>query len=63
MVEKTEDRPELLLPKEVAPMLRVSLANVYELVRRKDITGVWIGGSLRIPRGPLERKLAGGDAA
>ncbi len=55
MVSSMSKLPEYLTVGEFADFLRLSLAQVYSLVKRDAIVGVRLGGSIRIPRRELER--------
>jgi excisionase family DNA binding protein len=47
-----------LTVRELGELLRVSRATAYALVERGDVPSVRVGGSVRIPRAELNRRLA-----
>lgn len=47
--ERTKVEPILLLPEEVATLMKVSRWTVYELVKRKKLPATKIGRGIRIP--------------
>ncbi len=49
---------ELLRPADLAPMLGVTPARVYQLIASGELPGVRIGGALRVPREAWEKWLA-----
>jgi putative molybdopterin biosynthesis protein len=56
-----DQMPEVLLPEEVAAVLRVSRATVYELVRRGKLPAKRVGrgrqGGVRVTRAALRAYL------
>lgn len=57
------DMDMMLTPEEVAVRLAVDGTDVLALVRRGELTGVIVGGRLRIPAASLRRLLIAGVAA
>jgi excisionase family DNA binding protein len=56
-METTETQPFLTVS-ELAALLRVSRATAYALIASGEVPSVRVGGSLRIPRDALYRRLA-----
>ena len=54
----TDTQPFLITVPELAALLRVSRATAYALVASGEVPSVRVGGSLRIPRDALYRRLA-----
>jgi excisionase family DNA binding protein len=55
----TTEVPRLLLrPTEAAQALGISRSKFYELLARREIRGIHIGTSLRVPIAELERYIA-----
>lgn len=52
---------EMLLPDEVAEILRISKASVYRLVERRDIRFCRVCGLLRFRRSDVEQFLRAGS--
>ncbi len=53
----TSPTPNLLLPSEVAEVLRVSKMTVYRLIKSGTLPAVRIGRSFRIPQASFEEYL------
>lgn len=52
-------KSEFFRPGDVAPLLGVTKARVYQLITERVIPTVRLGGSIRIPRAAWEAWLAG----
>jgi excisionase family DNA binding protein len=53
----TEERPELLTPRELAAYVRVSIRTAYQLCSDGAVPAVKVGGVWRIPRAELDARL------
>ena len=53
-----ESDRELLKPSDVAPLLGVSAARVYQLFAAGELPFVRVGGAIRVPRAAWEAWLA-----
>jgi len=49
---------ELLKPSDIAPLLGVTTARVYQLIQQGHLPGVRVGGAVRIPRSAWTQWLA-----
>lgn len=53
----TRGTDELLMPVEVAEILRINVLTVYSYIRRSDLNAIRLGRSYRITREDLARFL------
>jgi excisionase family DNA binding protein len=51
------DRKAILRPADLAPLLGVSTARVYQLISSGDIPAIRIGGAWRVPKAAWESWL------
>jgi excisionase family DNA binding protein len=50
----------LLKPREVAEKLRISVRQVYTMIRRGDLTGVRFAGTVRVDASSLDELIEAG---
>ena len=48
---------ELLKPADVAPALGVTLRRIYQLIAKRELPAIRVGGAVRIPRAAWEEWL------
>lgn len=58
MATTLETPPDFLTVRELADYLRVSRRTAYQLIYDGQVPHVRVGGSIRIPRADLARRLA-----
>ena len=56
--ETANDVKALLKPSDIAPLLGVTTARVYQLIQQGDLPGVRVGGAVRIPKSAWKQWLA-----
>ncbi len=57
----SDKRPQVLMVRDLMPILKISHNTAYALVRSGQIRSVRIGNTYRIPRDAVDECLKGGE--